>query len=416
MRGPKAWAPAVALALLVGVSALPAQATGGAAGGRDVVDGRYIVVLADSIGSATGIARQHASKFGIEVTHVYNHALKGYAAAMDSSTADAIAALPIVEWVEQDWLVSTFAQTLPTGINRIDAELSPTAAINGVDQRVNVDVAVIDTGVSLSHPDLNVHTAGQRNCITSLLNANDDNGHGSHVAGTIGALDNAAGVVGVAPGARIWPVKVLNAAGVGLGSWIICGIDYVTSKASEIEVANMSLGGGGSDDGNCGNSNGDTEHRAICNSVAAGVTYAVAAGNDHADASTSAPAAYDEVITVSSLADFNGQPGSGAAATCTTDVDDSFSNFSNFGADVDIIAPGSCIYSTTSGSGYATMSGTSMASPHVAGAAALYKAVNPSATPAQVRQALISAGNFSWLWGPEDPDGIQEPLLNVATF
>lgn len=416
MRGPKAWAPAVALALLVAAAALPARASVGATNERELVPGRYIIVLSGSVDDATTIAKAHATQFGIDVTHVYNHALKGYAASMDGHIADRIAALPIVDWIEQDWVVRASAQTLPTGIDRIDADLSPTAAINGADQRVNVDVAVIDTGVSLSHPDLNVHAAGQRNCITSFLNANDDNGHGSHVAGTIGALDNTAGAVGVAPGARIWPVKVLNMAGVGLGSWIICGIDYVTSRASEIEVANMSLGGGGSDDGNCGNSNGDSEHRAICNSVAAGITYAVAAGNDSQDAANSAPAAYDEVITVSSLADFNGQPGGGAAATCSTDVDDSFSNFSNFGADVDIIAPGTCIYSTSSGTGYATLSGTSMASPHVAGAAALYKAVNPTATPAQVRQTLISAGNLGWLWGPEDPDGIQEPLLNVASF
>ena len=132
---------------------------------------------------------------------------------MSASTADAIAELPGVDWVEQDRRVRAAAQTLPTGINRADADLSPTAGINGVDNRVAADVAVIDTGVSLNHPDLNVNVAGGRNCIISLLNANDDNGHGSHVAGTIGALDNANGVVGVAPGARIWPVKVLNAIG-----------------------------------------------------------------------------------------------------------------------------------------------------------------------------------------------------------
>jgi subtilisin len=260
-----------------------------------------------------------------------------------------------------------------------------------------------------------VNSAGGRNCILSLLSANDDHGHGSHVAGTIGALDNGAGVVGVAPGARIWPVKVLNAVGAGLISQIVCGIDYVTSKAGEIDVANMSLTGGGSDDGNCGNTNGDTEHRAICASVAAGITYVVAAGNDSRDAAQSIPASYDEVITVSALADFNGQPGGGAAATCTSDQDDTFASFSNFGADVDIIAPGVCIYSTTSGSSYTTMSGTSMASPHVAGAAALYRAVNPTASPAQVKQALISAGTTNWS-NADDRDGIKEPLLNVSTF
>jgi subtilisin family serine protease len=334
---------------------------------------------------------------------------------MSASTADKIASLPGVDWVEQDRIVRATAQTLPTGINRADADLSPTAGIDGADERVAADVAVLDTGVSLSHPDLNVNTAGGRNCIISLLNANDDHGHGSHVAGTIGALDNNAGVVGVAPGARIWPVKVLNAVGAGLVSQIVCGIDYVTSKAGQIDVANMSLTGGGSDDGNCGNTNGDTEHRAICASVAAGITYVVAAGNNAGNAANSIPAAYDEVITVSALADFNGLPGGGAAATCSSDQDDTFASFSNFGADVDIIAPGVCIYSTTSGSSYTTMSGTSMASPHVAGAAALYRAVNPTASPAQVKAALLSAGNTGWT-NSDDPDGIKEPLLNVATF
>ena len=163
--------------------------------------------------------------------------------------------------------MSTFAQTVPTGVNRADADLSPTAAIDGTDQRVNVDVAVIDTGVDLDHPDLNVHQAEAKNCSLFGLfpSADDDNGHGSHVAGTIGALDNSIGVVGVAPGARIWPVKVLSAAGVGLNSDVICGIDYVAANANQIEVANMSLGGEGTDDGNCGRTDGDAEHLAICN-------------------------------------------------------------------------------------------------------------------------------------------------------
>jgi len=116
------------------------------------------------------------------------------------------------------------------------------------------------------------------------------------VAGTIGALDNTSGVVGMAPGARLWPVKVLNAAGSGFTSDVICGIDYVTANAGAIEVANMSLGGGGSDDGNCGQTNDDAQHEAICASVAVGVSYVVAAGNDSENASNSTPAAYDEVI------------------------------------------------------------------------------------------------------------------------
>ncbi|MBA2724767.1 MAG: S8 family serine peptidase, partial [Actinobacteria bacterium] len=343
---------------------------GGAAETR--IPGQYIVVLADSA-DPSSVAREHAAAEGASVMHVYRHALKGYSAKMSEQAAARIANDPRVLWVEADKVVLATAQTLPTGINRADAELSPTAKINGIDERVNVDVAVIDTGIDFTHPDLNVYTAGAKNC-SSGTSAKDGNGHGSHVAGTIGALDNTVGPVGVAPGARLWPVRVLNNAGSGSTSSVVCGIDFVTANASSIEVANMSLGGGGSDDGNCGNSNNDAEHKAICRSVAAGVTYAVASGNSYVDAKASVPAAYDEVITVSALADFNGLPGGGAAATCRSDVDDTFADFSNYGLDVDIIAPGVCIYSTWKGGGYNTISGTSMASPHVAGAAGLYKA------------------------------------------
>jgi subtilisin len=375
--------------------------------------GKYIVVLRDTAAAAS-VADAHADRFGADVSHVYRHALKGYAAEMSAGAAARIADLPVVRWVEQDRPVRVAAQPLPTGINRVDAELSPTAKINNVDERVNVDVAVLDTGAA-NHVDLNINRAGAKDCINPLGNASDLHGHGTHVSGTVAALDNNDGVVGVAPGARIWPVKVLTDAGSGLVSHIVCGIDYVTSKAGQIEVANMSLTGGGSDDNNCGNTNNDSEHRAICRAVNAGITFVVAAGNNSRNASAEVPAAYDEVITVSSLADFNGLPGGGAAATCTSDVDDTLSSFSNFGADVDLIAPGSCIRSTGFTGGYATMSGTSMASPHVAGGAALYKANNPGATPAQVKSALQTAGTLDWN-NSDDRDGIKEKLLNVATL
>ncbi|RCG29534.1 peptidase S8 [Sphaerisporangium album] len=376
--------------------------------------GDYIVVLKDGTNAASFVRNSLAGSQAISVDNIYSHALSGYSGKMTAEAAAALAKDPLVQWVQPDKTVSIAAQTLPTGINRIDAELSPTAAINGVDTRVNVDVAVIDTGIQLTHPELNVYTAGAKNC-NDGTSANDGNGHGTHVAGTIGAIDNANGVVGVAPGARLWPVRVLNAGGSGTWAQVICGIDYVTANASQIEVANMSLGGSGTDDGNCGNNNADAMHKSICAAVAAGVTFVVAAGNNNTNSASFVPAAYDEVITVSALADFNGTPGGGGAATCYSDVDDTKANFSNYGADVDIIAPGVCIYSTWTGSSYNTISGTSMASPHVAGGAALWKATHPTATPAAVKSALQTAGTTNWN-NVDDPDGIKEKLLNVATF
>jgi subtilisin len=391
----------------------PSLAANAAPAGADTADS-YIVVLKDSAASGK-VAKEHSSRHDAQVNHVYRSALKGYSARMSATAVARIQKDSRVLYVQRDGQVTTTAQTTPTGIDRANADASPTAAIDGSDNRVDVDVAVIDTGVDLDHADLNVYTAGAVNCARGGKSADDGNGHGTHVAGTIGALDNGDGVVGMAPGARIWPVRVLDNRGSGTFSGIVCGIDFVTANADKIEVANMSLGGSGTDDGNCGNSNNDAMHRAICNSVAAGVTYVVAAGNSSADSAGFVPAAYDEVITVSALADFNGLPGGGAPATCRSDVDDTFADFSNYGSDVDLIAPGVCINSTWKGGGYDTISGTSMASPHVAGGAALYKANNPSASPTQVQSALQNAGSTDWD-NSDDGDSTKERLLDVTGF
>jgi subtilisin len=414
MRRLAAAAFAITTTLGLGATAVTADAAPSSHGASSAAPAPYIVVLEGSA-DARALAPAQASRLGFDVGHVYTSALQGYSATMSPETAEALEALPSVRWVQADRRVSIDAQTTPTGINRANADASSTAAINGVDQRVNVDVAVIDTGADLSHPDLNIYRAGAKNCSIGAISANDMNGHGTHVSGTIGAIDNSNGVVGMAPGARIWPVKVLTDAGSGLNSDVICGIDYVTSHASEIEVANMSLGGAGTDDGNCGNSNQDAMHKAICRSVAAGITYAVAAGNDSEDAANSTPAAYDEVVTVSALSDFNGVPGGGAPSTCRADVDDSFADYSNYGSDVDLIAPGTCINSTWMLGGYNTISGTSMASPHVAGGAALYKATHPTATPAAVKSALQAAGTLDWN-NADDGDSTKERLLDVSSY
>src|SRR2546427_6082632 len=346
---------------LMGQAGPPPQAAA-----RDV-----IVVFYDDERDVDGLAAAHGRAYGASVSQLYHSALKGYAATISQARLGDIRRDPRVAFVSEDRPVEAVAQTLPTGVNRIDGEISSHYSSN----TWNIAVAVIDTG-SGPHSDLNI--VGGKNC-SNGISFSDGNGHGTHVAGTIGAVNNSVGVVGVAPGIPIYSVRVLNNQGSGSWSSIICGIDWVTANASSlnIKVANMSLGGAGTDDGNCGNSNSDALHKAICSSVAAGVTYVVAAGNDNVDLSGFVPAAYNEVLAVTAVADFNGQPGGGAAATCRSEVDDTaavFSNFTSPGSSDEghtIAAPGVCIYSTWKGGGYNTISGTSMASPHAAGTAAL---------------------------------------------
>jgi subtilisin len=370
--------------------------------------GNYVVVLEDDAGDPATLAAQQTAALGGTVGFIYTTALRGYSASLPVANVPTLEADPTVAYVMADRTLSIQAQTLPTGIDRVDGELSSTVSGNGRGS-VNVDVAVLDTGISTSHPDLNV--VGGRDCVTPATPTFDDpNGHGTHVAGTIAARDDDQGVVGVAPGARLWSVRVLDAFGSGALSQVVCGVDFVTANAATIEVANMSLTGRGADPGS-GCKTGDALHDAICNSVRADVTYVVAAGNNFEDAANFIPAAYDEVITVSGLADSDGKPG-GLGPTCEGDVDDTFYNSSNFGADIDLIAPAVCILSDSLGGGVATDSGTSMASAHVAGAAALGKSQRPSAMPGQVKLGLQKAGNLNWN-NAEDPDGIKETLVNV---
>jgi subtilisin family serine protease len=359
----------------------------------------------------------------VQADAIYRFALSGFAGPATAAQAHAMKADSRVASVEPDRLIQLEqvakgkgaptgspppTQALPTGIDRIDADLSATALIDGNDERVNVDVAVLDTGIDLSHPDLNVVQGP--NFIKGSKNSDDDNGHGSHVAGIIGAKDNAFGVVGVAPGARVWAIKVLNRSGSGSLSGIIAGIDYVTQNAQSIEVANMSLGFEGTS---------SAFNTAITNSTQAGVTYVVAAGNESTDAAGSSPANHPQVLSVSAVADFDGRGGGLGLPTCRADVDDTLADFSNFGSVVDIAAPGVCIFSTWKDGGYNTISGTSMASPYAAGAAALYKSKNPGASPAQVRSALINAGksqNDSVFGFSGDPDSSAEPMLYAGNL
>jgi len=375
------------------------------------IQDQYIIVLSDSSDLQNEIGK--AKSKGAEILYEYKHAIKGFAVKVqnDQALENIKKNNPSISYVEPDYEVQIFVQTIPTGINRIDADLSST--ISGDAQNsVNVDIAIIDTGIDLKHPDLNIYK--QISFVRGTKTANDDNGHGSHVAGIVAAKDDSNGVVGVAPGARLWAVKVLDRNGSGSLSNVIKGIDYVTANAAQIDVANMSLGG---------EFTSSSLNSALSKSVAAGVTYVVAAGNSAKDAQTFSPANHPDVIAVSAIVDTDGKCGEFGAST-SYGADDTFAIFSNFGSVVDMAAPGVNIYSTYKSGTYATLSGTSMASPHVAGAAALFKASNPLATPTDIRNSLLSNGSnpstlcngngFGYFNG--DKDVIPEPLLYVRNY
>lgn len=350
-----------ALVFSVFVSILGTNATVRAAAQPARVPGSYIVALRPDVPDVAAAAQDIARTHGGTVTYVYDVVLGGFAINLpNEQAAEAIARNPNVAFVDQDREIAAFQDaagvtasgaTVPTGVDRVGADGTTGAG---------APVAIIDSGIA-SHPDLNI--AGGYNCTSSNTRAwADDNGHGTHVAGTVGANG---GVVGVAPGTPLYAMKVLGANGSGQWSWVICGINETARLG--IPFANMSLGAASSEDpSNC---NSSTLHKAICDATAQGVAFAVAAGNDSADAGGYVPAKYPEVIAVSALADYDGCAG-GEGGSGNYGADDTRASFSNYGSAVDIAAPGVNIYSTYPG-GYATMSGTSMASPHVAGLLAL---------------------------------------------
>jgi subtilisin len=382
---------------------------------------RWIVVYNDDTDLKTANGRARGR--GISMDRRYSKALKGYAAKLNAKQLAQVKADPDVAFVAQDAVIRAQEQTIPRGVRRVDATRSTTARINSVDERVNADVAIFDTGIDKAHPDLNV--VGGYNCSSATRSAwGDGNGHGTHVAGTVGALDNGTGVVGVAPGVRLWAVRILGSDGAGLVSWYVCGMDWIAGQRDPadpsrplIEAVNMSVAKSGSDDRNCGYTNKDAMHKAICRLVGAGVTVIAAAGNNSFSASRLIPASYNEVITVSALADTDGIAGGSGGDSCYSwgsyDTDDTFANFSNYGADVDLIAPGKCIWSTLPGNRYGYSSGTSMAAPHATGAAALWLSTRPGRTPAQAKAALEAAATLDWRTST-DPDGTPDRLLNVA--
>jgi len=339
----------------------------------ETVDDRSIVVLEEGTDPVAA-----AESLGVTPVEVYRDVITGFAADLTPSAAAAVGRSRLVRQVAPDGRVQAEAQQTPTGVARVGTPLDSPAS----PRRIAADVAVVDSGVA-RHRDLNV---GGGVACNGQDPYNDQSGHGTSVAGVIGALDNSRDVVGVAPGARIWAVKVLDASGSGRWSEVLCGLDWVYRNRQTIDVVNMSLSGAG-EDGRCSSF---PVHRAVCKLVRARIPVVVAAGNQGRDAATRIPAAWDEVITVSAFADSDGEPGGTGRETCDRDADDTWWYASNFGEDIDIAAPGSCILSLTPGGSPRRSSGTSLAAPHVAGAVARYKAERPNASEGKVRAWLLS--------------------------
>jgi subtilisin len=379
----------------------------------------YVVMLADGADAAT-VAAEHARQTNARVRSVYR-GVGGYLASLTPQQLARIRSDPRVDLVDEDLPVEADAQVLPFGVDRVDADKSSGHAGSGRGKSVAATVAIVDTGIDLLHPDLNAVPG--TNCVTPGSSPQDDNGHGTHVAGIVAARDDQAGVVGVAPGARVVAVKVLDSSGFGKRSQLICGIDWVTRNAAAfgIVAANMSLSGRGADDHNCGATNGDALHKAICRSIRrAGVTYVVSAGNHGADLAGFVPASYGEVLTATAMVDTDGARGGlGPPPDCQGGTDDKYAHFSNYASvgsgneGHTIAAPGVCVLSTWPGGVTHELSGTSMAAPHVTGTVALCVAsqacagLQPAQIVAKLRADAAAKGRSYRFKG--DPDHSPPP-------
>ncbi len=356
---------------------------------NDPVPGHYIVVLDEQNADLTDIGAitdRLSTGYDAQVTHEYRSALRGFAANMSPEDALALSANPMVAWVEEDAYVyaNGGVQTDATwGLDRVDQrDLPLDDTYEFPTDGTGVNAYVIDTGVLITHEDFGGRASHGYDAVDDDDDATDCNGHGTHVAGTIGAS-----TWGVAKNVNLIGVRVLSCSGSGTLAGVIAGIDWVTENHVKPAVANMSLGGGAS----------DALDEAVRRSIQAGVTQVVAAGNSNTNACSQSPARTLEAVTVGS-----------------TTRSDARSNFSNFGPCVDIFAPGSGITSTwhTSDSATNTISGTSMAAPHVAGAVALYLGENPEATPEEAGNALVRFGTVGRI--SSVGTGSPNTLLNVA--
>ena len=344
-----------------------------AAQAEGAIPEQYIVVFRDNVADAPGLARQLAAANGASVLFIYQRALKGFAAHMSAAAAQALQNNPNVSFVEQDQTVAAIAsETLlngqPWGLDRIDQTSSTlNSTYNYTDTGLGVVAYIIDTGIRTTHIEFGGRATGGFSAIADGNGTNDCNGHGTHVSGTVGGS-----TYGVAKAVTLVAVRVLDCSGSGSTSGVIAGIDWVTANHTNFPaVANMSLGGGAS----------SSLDLAVNNSIADGVGYAIAAGNGNQagiaqDACNYSPARVAAAMTI------------GATTTA-----DSKTSWSNYGSCVDWFAPGNGIKSAwnTADTATNTISGTSMATPHVTGVAALYLQSHPSATPQQVRDALYAA-------------------------
>jgi subtilisin family serine protease len=382
---------AAALAVTTGGAAFAGPLEGKVRGARtpDVVKDSYIVVLKDKTANAYTVestASTLARLHGGTVRQTFASALKGYAAQMSEAQAQRLAARPEVAYVQQNHIVKASAvQANPPswGLDRIDQSYLPLDnSYTYPTTASNVHAYVVDTGIRVTHSEFGGRAAAGFDAVTTGGTADDCNGHGTHVAGTIGGS-----TYGVAKGVQLVAVRVLDCTGAGDDAKVIAGIDWVTQHAVKPAVANMSLGGSVS----------PALNDAVTRSIASGVTYAVAAGNEGWNACKNSPASVPEAITVGA-----------------TDNTDRRPAFSNVGPCVDVFAPGFGITSSwnTDNSATNTISGTSMAAPHVAGAAALLLAADPTLTPAQVQAAIVSGAVTGAVTNP----GVGSPnkLLRVG--
>jgi subtilisin family serine protease len=363
------------------MGAAPAQAEEGTilgAGQANAIPGSYIVVLKDSAVLSRSVEAQAealTNRFGGEIAATWDAALNGFSVKLSDRAARQLAAHPAVAYVEQDLTVQLAAtQTNPPswGLDRIDQRNLPlNNSYTFPTTASNVHIYILDTGIRTTHNDFGGRAIHGRDAVDNDNDATDCHGHGTHVAGTAGGT-----AFGVAKGATLVAVRVLNCAGSGSTTSIVNGINWVTSNAIRPAVANMSLGGGGVN---------TTMNNAVANSINSGVSYAIAAGNSNSNACNFSPALVPAAITV--------------GATTTSDAR---ASFSNFGTCLDIFAPGQGITSAWFSSNTATntISGTSMASPHAAGVAALILAANPGFSPAQVRNEMVADATTNVVGNP----------------